>query len=431
MIGISRGKARPDGSTCGTAAASARWGRLALVLWLLAMVATAVAVLLSGLHALIDLQVYRTGGQAWLSDVRLYAEGFPAPLSGPALPFTYPPIAAVLFSLFALLPWPAAIVVFTLLGLAGLSLTALAVARRTHRRRELAVLVGLAVAVAALAVEPVRQTLSFGQINLILMGLVAADCLVSRTRWPRGLLIGFAAAIKLTPVIFVLFFLARRQWRPMAVALAAFAAFGLLGWVLAPEDTAQYWFGALLDPGRVGGLAYATNQSLRGVLHRFGLAEGAETITWMLLSLCLLMCIRDEVTALLAVAVAGLLVSPVSWSHHWVWIVPALVPLTLVLWRGRWLARGAGALVVLVFVVGPHWLLPRENDRELGWAWWQHLIGDSYVLVGLALLVLAAFVDRWYLLTRPVTPAPTEDTDDTTAEPPTGEHQLVGQGEQR
>src|SRR5262249_19523042 len=132
-------------------------------------------------------------------------------------------------------------------------------------------LLAAAAAGAAPLLEPIRECVTFGQINMLLMGAITADCLLRRTPSPRGALIGLAAAVKLTRAAFVLFFLARRQWRPVLVAAASFVAAGLLGLVLAPRDTRAYWFGALLDPARIGGLAFTSNQSLRGLLHRLGL----------------------------------------------------------------------------------------------------------------------------------------------------------------
>lgn len=393
-------------------------GRVVLGVWLAAMVAALVVVLVRSGTGLIDLRVYRVGGEAWLQGVRLYADGFPKPLDGPALPFTYPPIAAVLFSLLAAVPWSVAVAVWTTVGLVLLTAICLVSAQHVYGRGSQALLVGLGVAVGALVLEPVYQTLDFGQINLLLTGLVALDCLLPRTKWPRGLLIGFAAAIKLTPAIFVLFFLPRRQWKPVLTTVASFIGFGLLGFALAPTDTKQYWFDSLLDPGRVGGLAYAGNQSLRGALHRFGLTGLAESATWALLCvgvvvLVWLAVIRtrragDDLAGLLAVAVGGLLISPVSWSHHWVWIAPGLV-LLIGLTRTRprlwWTAV---APVAVVFVVGPHWLLPKEEDREIAWQWWQHVIGNSYVWIAIAALVCLAFAYRGRSAVTPE-PGPTAE----------------------
>ncbi|MET8763770.1 glycosyltransferase 87 family protein [Lentzea sp. NPDC004782] len=320
---------------------------------------------------LIDLRVYLAGGDAWWSGTDLYGGEFKAPFG---LPFTYPPFAAMLFSGLSPLPVPLVAVLFTAAGIALFTAACHVAALRSS-----VPWAGFGVAAGCLLLEPLRGGLDLGQINMVLIGLVAADCLLPRTPWPRGVLIGLAAAIKLTPAIFVLFFLARRRWRPALTAVGTFAAAGLLGWVLAPEQSRQFWFTAMLDPGRVGGLAFSGNQSLRGLLFRLGASEHV----WMALCLVVLAVtvfalprLRDDLTAVLAVAAAGLLISPVSWSHHWVWIAPALLVL-----RG-WVRIAA----VAVFAVGPHRLLPTSDDRELAWTWWQHLIGNAYVWLALAFL---------------------------------------------
>jgi alpha-1,2-mannosyltransferase len=375
-------------------------GRLVLACWLVAVVVATVVVLSRSDELLLDLRIYRAGGRAWLEGLPLYVNGFANPLGGPDFPFTYPPIAAELFSLVALIPWTAAVVVWTGLGLLLFGATCLAAARSVHGRGTKALLIGLGVASAGTVLEPIRETLTFGQINLLLMGLVGLDCLLPRTRWPRGMLIGLAAAIKLTPAIFVLFFLPRRHWRPVITAAASFVGFGLVGLALAPTDAKQYWFSALLDPSRVGDLSYAGNQSLRGVLHRLGLTVIVESGLWALISLGVVVLAWVAVTrarqagndlaAVLAVAIAGLLVSPVSWSHHWVWVGPGLVLLAGVATHQSRLWLTAVAPVALVFTVGPQWLLPNDHRVELGWQWWEHLVGDAYVWAGLAALVALA-----------------------------------------
>jgi alpha-1,2-mannosyltransferase len=360
----------------------------------------------------LDLQVYQAGGAAWAHGLPLYVDHFVQPVGGPDLPFTYPPIAAMIFSVLSVVSLPAAIAVVLVLNLAAFVTLCLVAATRQYGWGTLALVVGLGVAGVSVLLKPVRETLWFGQVNLVLGMLVAVDCLLLRTRWPRGLLIGLAAAIKLTPVFFVLFFLPRRQWRPVLTAAASFVGFGLLGFVLAPSDARAYWFGALLDPARVGRVAYASNQSILGGLGRLALPGAVVTTLWVLLSLAIvalawIIVVRarragEELTALLAVAVVGLLVSPISWAHHWVWIAPALLLLTSPAWRRKQLLLVAGLPVLAVFAIGPPWLLPSDNDLEKHWTWWQHLIGDSYVLIGSLFLVLAAFLTRWPAGGKPV-----------------------------
>lgn len=332
--------------------------------------------------ALTDLKVYRAGGAAWLHGGPLYTDEFPF-----WLPFTYPPSAAVLFGALAILPMLAAAVLLTVAGLVGLSVTTvLAVPGRY---------VAIVCVAACLAFEPVRTTLKFGQVNLILMGLVAADCLLPRTRWPRGLLVGLAAAVKLTPAVFVLFFLARRQVQPAVTAVVTFAAATGAGMLFAPADSVRYWHTTIFDPDRIGGAEFLTNQSLRGALARLSLPSswwvvlvaGVLALAWLGARRA-----REPVVALLVIAAAGLLVSPVSWSHHWVWIVPAVFVFAVRVYRNP-PTLAVLAAATAMFVVGNRYL-PHGRGRELHWTWWQHLLGNSYILVALAFLTWAATAQR-------------------------------------
>jgi alpha-1,2-mannosyltransferase len=358
--------------------------------WAAVMVATLAYVMVRPPGWSLDLRVYRNGGAALLQGLPLYVEGFAKPLGGPDLPFTYPPIAAALFSLLALVPLVVAIFVVAAANLAMLTALCLIAAGRVIGWGPEAVKWGLGAAAVASIFDPLRETLWFGQINLLLGVLVMADCLLERARWwPRGALIGLAAAIKLTPAFFALYFVARRQWKPVLVSIASFLVFGLLGFVIAFGDAKEYWTHALLDPSRVGRLTYASNQALRGTLARFGLENGTQVAVWAALSLLVVVTVwwlaskLGDVEAFFVVAVGGLLISPVSWGHHWIWIAPALVLLSRAPLRRHW----APWAVVAVFAIGPHWLFPRDNDVEQRWAWWQQVIGNLYVFVGVAVLV--------------------------------------------
>ncbi|MFD4638923.1 glycosyltransferase 87 family protein [Lentzea sp. NPDC058436] len=358
------------------------------VLWFVVLAVLPLALAAMGAYYL-DLQVYRTGGTAWLQGHALYV-GFPGALDGPELPFTYPPIAAVLFSGLTFVPAWAANALVVVLNFLCLSVVSVLVTARLTRRPEVVWTVGPAVALGAVALEPVISTFLFGQINLVLMALVVVDCLTVRDPRLRGVLVGVAAAIKLTPLIFLLYFLVRREWRAAAMSVLAFAGMAVPGFLFAAKDSAEFWFHAIFDTSRAGGLAYATNQSLRGVLHRINPGEQAESLLWLGLSLVVVTLAvvaaskaRTDVVALTAIATAGLLVSPVSWSHHWVWCVPAFLALGFAF---RFWALGA----VLVFLVHPFSWLPSTGDREMLWTGWQHVYGDAYTWIAIgALLVLA------------------------------------------
>lgn len=348
----------------------------------------------------IDLEVYRFGIDAWRSGGDLYGV-LPETSAGIRLPFVYPPFGAVLLGPLAMLPWTAAVVVQAGLSVLALSLTLYLVVRWYDQLGTTAVAVVSVAMVAMLWLEPVLRTGGFGQVNLILMALVAADCLTRSPRWPRGLLVGIAAAVKLTPAGFVLFFLLRRDYRAAAVAAASAAAVTLLTAVVAPRASARFWLGGISGVSPINGSEFHTNQSIRGALERM-------TLPRPLLMLLLVVFIAVVVVlggiairrcsvpiALLATAGVALLVSPTSWSHHWVWLAPALLVMVLQAVRDRsvgWLL--AAAVTVAVIIAAPHQRLPAGGGREFGWTPVAHLVGNAYVLLGFGLLVALVIWQR-------------------------------------
>ncbi|HSV38834.1 MAG TPA: glycosyltransferase 87 family protein [Nocardioidaceae bacterium] len=318
---------------------------------------------------LIDLTVYRYGAERVLDGLDLYA-----PREG--LPFTYPPFAALLMTPLALASWELAVALLTALSVAGLAVLV--------RRPSLLLLAG------ACALEPVWQTLAFGQVNLILAGLILFDLAADRDRPWRGALLGVAAGIKLTPVFFFGYLVVTRQWLALRNAVLATAGTVAVGFAVLPSMSWDYWTRVVSDAERIGGLAYSGNQSVMGVLFRLTGSEAAARPLWLvlatglgLLSLYVARRLHHEGDVLAAVCVTALgmlLASPVSWSHHWVWAVP----LTVVLWRRsrRWAVAWA-----TLFVLAPHWWPPHTNDQELQWHTWQVVAGNAYVIAAVLLLV--------------------------------------------
>jgi alpha-1,2-mannosyltransferase len=349
----------------------------------------------------IDLGVYRMGGQTWLHGGDLYQQILVMP--GLRLPFTYPPVAAIVLAPLALMPMSAAGTVLTVTSVA-----LAAVVLGLFLRRLAGSVAGLAWTVAwvlpaALLLEPVRSTLAYGQVNIVLMALVALDCLTEQPRWPRGALTGLAAAMKLTPAAFVLFFLLRRDWRAAAVAGGSFAAATAAGFVLAGPDSVRYWTSVVFQTGRIGGPATANNQCIQAVLARAGLDPHTlpGTAAWLALSVLVLvvawrgmrhaLAAAQPCLALSLNAFAALLISPISWSHHWVWCVPALLAVADLGLRHRHrlaVAVAAGGLVL--FTAAPHWWLAKFAGPTLKWTPWEQAIGSSYVFFAVLVLVLAA-----------------------------------------
>ncbi len=385
---------------------------------LLALVLVGLVIHTGGRH--IDLEVYRFGVQAWLSGGDMYGT-LPETSGHITLPFIYPPFAALVMVPLAVLPWVVSWTVLLALSTVALGVTLYVVVRRLWpsggRGGALSVAsIALPLALAvqpgkdisfdhpvgglpAIGLEPVLQTIEFGQINLLLMALVALDLLVVRTRWPRGMLVGVAAAIKLTPAAFVLYYLLRRDYRAAATAAVSGLVATAIGFVVAPGASLTFW---LHNPaGGVSGSAFFTNQTFQAVLVRAGVDGAARTVVWLALSAGLLALaapvIRRGPAPLAMVATAGvaLLVSPTSWSHHWVWIAPALLVAFATAWRTRsavWITVAFASAIV--FVAAPHQLgLPRADGRELLWTPLQQVVGSTYVWF--TVLVVAAMWWRW------------------------------------
>jgi alpha-1,2-mannosyltransferase len=202
---------------------------------------------------MIDLAVYRSGGLALRHGEPLYS----AHPDGSLLPFTYPPFAGLLCVPLAVLDWTAARVAITALSLAALVLAAHLSVHSAGLRVPGATTAAVG---AGLLLEPVRATLSFGQVNLLVMALVLTDLTARTHRRSCGVLVGIAAGIKLTPLIFLPYLLLTGRRRAAGVALASFAGTVLAGWLVLPAESARYWLHLVAEPDRVGGVGYSGNQ---------------------------------------------------------------------------------------------------------------------------------------------------------------------------
>ncbi len=402
---------------------SGRLGWRCFQLATVAGLAFAIWRLLGHLPYRIDVDVYRMGGRAWLDGNPLYADGATFPTqAGLDLPFTYPPLAAVVFAPFAWLSLPTAGVAITMTTLLLLIASTVVVLTRLQvwpdsrwtsdpawlRRCFLAAAL---VTPAILYLEPIRSNFDFGQINVVLMTLVIADCVPRRTPWPRGLLLGVAIALKLTPAVFLLYFLLRRDRRALLTATASAVVATLAGFALAWHDSVEYWTHTVRNTDRIGAATLNTNQNIAGALARLGIGEDQQFVLWTVACFAVLgMTVwaarrillsgpgrsgaaapEADVLALICVAMFGLVVSPVSWSHHWVWALPTTLVLAIVAYRRRSaaLAVVAGAGVALM-VWTPIALLP--ENRETSASLWRQLAGGSYVWWALAVILVVGLV---------------------------------------
>ena len=423
--------------------------------WLLPVCAVALAAVLAVyvadlaahlpvMAAMRDLVVYREGGLI----VRHVSPAYNGHLASPlydwtgrnGVQFTYPPFAAVIFAVVSVLPWTVLRWAMTLASLAalGLSLWLTFGALGYRDRPAVRLAATLGVSALALATEPVQQTLALGQVNLLLMLLIVADLLTGgaagaadgtgslggRTRWWHGIGIGVAAGIKLTPLIFIPYLVLVRRYRQAATATVTFAVTVVLGYAILPRDSSRYWVhGLVFNANRIVFLGTRGNQSLRGVLTRLAGSVTAGTAPWFavaalvvvvgVVAAALLYRAGHPVPGMLACALTGLLVSPLSWDHHWVWVAPGLALLVhlgaqargpvrawwwaaaavlfgvFAAWPQFWDLAQAGLTPAGLFWYGPATYFARGDQpwyHEFHWHGLQILAGNSLVLAGLVAL---------------------------------------------
>ena len=339
----------------------------------------------------IDTAVYREGALAVAQGGDLYG-----PLPGLDLVFTYPPFAALVFQPLGWVPLPLATVLMSAASAAALLVGVKVCSQATVRPAQLPLVLAV-----ALWLFPVMQTFGYGQINLVLFAIIVLDLIALRnSRW-QGILLGLAIAIKLTPLVFLGAFLVWRRWRALSLAVGSAAAATLLSGLVFPGSLARYFGWALLDTSRVGPTHITTNQSLTGLLAR---AEIGPQGVWVALATAtvlvgLLVAWRlrgtaDVIAVVSLFGIIGLLISPISWTHHWVWCIPALI--TCASWWRRGIGRAPalmGLVGLVIFLVNParEWAPFGEGSAA---PWWAQILGSSMALWGIAFIALAYCVSR-------------------------------------
>ena len=291
----------------------------------------------------------------------------------PGVQYLYTPFAALGFAVGSLLPWAVLKWLMTAASLAAMVFTVwVTFGQLGWRGRDRAAAV-LAVGSVALWTEPVLRSLQVGQIELVLMALIAWDlCQRDDRKW-KGAGVGLAAGIKLVPLIFILYLLLAGKRRQAAVASAVFAGTVVIGFAALPHDSVKWWLtGYFLHAGDFSNTSQGSllNQSLLALITRTPAGAGSVTVLWLLLALLVgglglasaaLFARTGRPTAgWVTCAVTGVLISPISWDNHWVWIVPVFVLLADAGFRARGAARwgywGFGAALAGVFADWPtHW----------------------------------------------------------------------------
>jgi alpha-1,2-mannosyltransferase len=354
----------------------------------LSLAAYLVVALILDMSSFTDLHVYRAEGSALIGGRDLYG-----PLEGVHGLTTYPPFAALLFVPTAFVPVAPLEILAVVGNLALLLVVSWQSVRRVRGSGPGTFPAACVLAAVGLWAEPVTTTLFYGQINLLLLALVLADFGLPAGSRFRGVGVGLAAGIKVTPGILIVYLVLTGRWRAAGTAVATLLVTVGLTALVDADATWTYWTGHLFDLGRAGRLENAANQSVRGWLVRADHTRDTRPAELLLVVVVLVAGLACAVLAhrylgdawgLLAAAVTGLLVSPISWSHHWIWCVPVLA----LLW---YQARIFVVPLLLVFWSHAVWAVPHGDSVELTLTGGEVARSGLYVVVGLGFLALAAW----------------------------------------
>jgi alpha-1,2-mannosyltransferase len=388
---------RAPGGADGRARTGARVAVVA-ALW----VAAAVALWAYGnRHDFFDLRIYDAALRWWVGGHELYSYSQPDEVQG-RLYFTYPPFAALLLRPMAFVPLGVTITVFTLFTVVAVAVTTWWLVRPLADARHLPrwFVAGLAVPLV-FVLESTRETLTFGQINMLLVVLILGDLLLAVPgRWRlAGVGVGLATAIKLFPGLFIVYLLVTRRWRAALVASGTAAAVSLLAFALLPRESWQFWTEALWATERVGRTDYTGNQSILGMISRFAAPHEPPRPLWLAVVAVVAVvglwraaaAVRagDELTGIALTGLTAALISPITWPHHVYWFVPALVVLVAAALppgaaRPRWGPLAAAGAAFAVAVFGVVSFIGDPAARFQGVA--EFVVRNAYVLLALALV---------------------------------------------
>jgi alpha-1,2-mannosyltransferase len=355
---------------------------------------------------MVDLRVY-VDSAAHLADGTLYTY-----LSGPLdLPFTYPPFGALIFGAIAPIPWAVLRGIWQAASIAALGVIVHASLRLLGRAGRGAVrplpdmtAAVLVISAVALWLEPVRTTLNYGQVNLFLGAALLAGAASSRD-WLAGASVGITAGVKLVPAITGVYYLLGRRWRAVAWSVAVFAATVALAAAFLPSESWQYFTRLMFDASRTGPIGSAINQSWRGALLRIAAHDVpgwwlAATVVCVLAGLWAArrsLLAADRLAGLVAIEMIGLLVSPISWSHHWVWVVPLLIWAAFGPKRRHPAVRSvavAWLVVTLGYLVSLLLVAEKAQGTVTGRPGWQAWLAAAYAVLGTLTLLVIGWVHR-------------------------------------
>jgi alpha-1,2-mannosyltransferase len=342
----------------------------------------------------VDLHVYVGGAGMLEHPGTLYDYVYADQTPDFPLPFTYPPFAAIVFYPLHLLPF--ALVAFCWqLGIVAALYGVVRISQRLLGCKDSRT--AMLWTAVCIWIEPLRSTFDYGQINVLLV--VAVLYAVYSTRWwVSGLLVGLATGVKLTPAASGLYFVGARRWA--AVACSAVVFFGTVGvsWLIIGDETRYYFTELLGDASRVGPIGTSFNQSWRGGISRilghdagygpFVLAGIAMTAVLAVLAWRAIGGASDRLGAIVVVQLFGLLLSPISWTHHWVWLIPLMIWLLHGPLRERLAARVLGWGWLALTLIGVPWLLSFAQPTiwVIPRPWYLAWAGLIYIVATLATL---------------------------------------------
>jgi len=399
---------------------------VAAIAYLMAIATHPMAAMLKGF----DLQVYLDGGrQALHHPGNLYSWHLASHLG---IQFTYTPFAALLFALGSAVPFRVLMGLVALVSTLALTATVWIAFRELGWRGTARLGATLLLTGLVFWTQPVQRALYLGQVELVLMALIVWDLSQPDRRRLKGAATGVAAGVKLVPLLFIAYLLLTRRFRQAAVAAGAFVVTVIIGFIALPKPSVTWWFDAnFWQAGRTGFVGASANQSLRGMVTRLAGSVSGGQPPWLLagvlvgvLGLVAAVILHQSgrtFAGLMACALTALLISPISWDHHWVWIAPGLaviidagVRAASRVARVCWLALAGAVLVVYgawpefwsrtagllqggLVAYAPGSSFPHGDNPayvEYHWSGLRLLAGNLYVLGGIglfAVLLVVAF----------------------------------------
>lgn len=293
-----------------------------------------------------DVKAYKNAA-AFLIDGRfLYGKEY-TNFSSFDLPWIMSPFAASLFIPMIIVPDGWLYPVQIIANLSMLMLVMLILLRKRLSSLSPAILASimLGMLIISASYSPVQNTLLTGQVNIFILTLIILDTIYLREKHPnlQGFLTGVAAGIKIVPLIFIVYYFLTKQYKAAQNALIGFASTIAIGFIIATESSLYYWgrFGFIRNASSLEYyITNSFNQSINGLILRSEMipSELKQLLWFIISSIVGIVVLAFSVSvyrngkvleSVIMVGFASLLCSPLSWIHHGVWVVPAMILLLI------------------------------------------------------------------------------------------------------